>query len=871
VIRHPAVLLLCLLGGLAAPVWADSAGGPDRIVLPDAVTPTHYDLQVWPNAAAATFTAAIRIGLTVHRPTPDIELNAAELAFLSVHLTGTGGAPTVSFDTRLQTVTLRFPTPVTPGHHVLSIRYSGHIGTSGAGLFYVDYDSPRGRRRALYSQLENSYARQFFPCWDEPNRKATVALTVTAPESDRVVSNMPVAQVSKLTGGLARTTFQTTPRMSTYLLFLGVGDFERITRRVRGIDVGVVFKRGDAAKARFALDTAAQVLPYLEDYFGFRYPLPKLDLVSGPGRSQEFGAMENWGAIFGFDHYFLLDPQLATQADALRTYTYIAHEMAHQWVGDLVTMDWWNDLWLNEGLAEWMQYKATDHFHPEWDAWLLALDEREDGMRQDSRAGTHPVITPIADVLQADNDFDSITYAKGMFVVRMLEQHMGEKAFRLGLRRYLRAHAYRNAVTEDLWRELDRSAAAPISGMAHDFTLQPGVPLIRVTTATGLHLAQERFATDASGTPTLWHVPVVVRYPDGTPWQGIVSADAPGDLPLRPAAGAVVNAGQGGYFRTLYAPDLIGPLSDRFRSLAPMDQLGLLLDARALGLAGYEPLPDVLQLAGQVDSTVRPQVRSELVDILAGIADFYHGLAGESAFKAYARMLLERMFAPIGWNTRPGENSDIAPLRANLIQALGELDDEAVTNHARELFADDLRDPGGLQADLHEAVLAVVAAHADPMVWAQLHSLATRARSASEKDDLYKLLASVHDTALAQQTLELTLNDELEPTSRPGILNAVAETHPELAFDFAVLHRDQVNGWLEPGSRDLYAARLLATSADPAARDRLMAYMEAHIPAADRGPAAAVEAMITYRIKVRGERLPQIDAWLLDRPRSNSY
>jgi aminopeptidase N len=859
--RRPVALLL-LVCGVAAPVYAAGAVDTTRIVLPDTVTPTHYDLEVTPDATAATFTAAVRIAVEVHRATADIELNAADLAFSSVRLSGTTDPPSISFDTRLQTATLHFPTAVTAGRHVLSIRYSGRINSSGAGLFYVDYAGAHGRRRALYTQFENYYAREFFPCWDEPNRKATFALTVTAPEADMVVSNTPIAQVVRLSGGLARTTFQTTPRMSTYLLFLGAGDFERITRRVRGIEVGVVFKRGDAAKARFALAAAAQLLPYYEDYFGFRYPLPKLDIVSGPGRSQEFGAMENWGAIFGFDQYFLLDPHVATRPDIVTTYTFIAHEMAHQWMGDLVTMDWWNDLWLNEGFAEWMQYKATDHFHPEWDAWLLGLDEREEALGQDSHAGTHPVITPIADVLQADNDFDSITYGKGMSVVRMLEQYLGESAFRSAIRRYVRAHAYRNAVTEDLWRELDQVAAVPVSGIAHEFTLQSGVPLIRVTANPGLHLEQGRFASDDSDTPTLWHVPVVVRSQQGTQWRGIVSADAPANLPDFAAAGAVVNAGQAGYFRTLYAPALIGPLAARLRSLAPVDQLGTLLDARALGLAGYEPLPDVLQLAAQVDSSVRPRIRSEVADILTGIAHLYRGLAGESAFAAYARTLLGRMFAVVGWDPVAGEDAAIAPLRTNLIQALGDLDDEAVTNHARALFAEDLRHPGRLRTDLHDAVLAVVAAHADPQTWAQIHMLATATRGAREKDALYGLLASAQDDKLAQQALALTLSDELEPTSRPLLLNALAEIHPEMAFDFAVLHRDQVNGWVEPGARDLYAARLLATSTDPAARDRLVAYMQAHVPPADRGPAEAVEALINYDIKVRAEQLPQIDAWL---------
>lgn len=860
-IRRPVLLLLLILGVNAAPVGAGTAG-LGRNVLPATVTPTRYDLEVIPDAATATFKATVSISVIVHRATPDIEMNSDGLTFSRVSVSGSSVVPTISFDARLQTATVHFPTALTAGRHVLRIRYAGHINASGAGLFLVDYGNPGGRKRALYTQFENYYARQFFPCWDEPNRKATMALTVTAPQSEMAVSNMPIAQVAKLPGGVARTRFQTTPRMSTYLLFLGIGDFERITRRVRGIELGVVFRRGAAASARFALDAAAQLLPYYEDYFGFRYPLPKLDLVSGPGHSQEFGAMENWGAIFGFDHYFLLDPQVATLADEVRTYSYIAHEMAHQWVGDLVTMDWWNDLWLNEGFAEWMQYKATDHFHPEWDAWLPGLGEREEALQQDSLTGTHPVITPVADVLQADNEFDSITYAKGMFIVRMLEQYMGESAFRTGIRRYLRAHAYRNAVTEDLWHELDRVAQLPISRIAHDFTLQPGVPLIRVTSATGLQLQQGRFATDGLGTPTRWQVPVAVRTREGTTWQGIVSSDAPTDLPRLQAAGTVVNAGQYGYFRTLYAPELIGPLAERFRSLPPVDELGTLLDARALGLAGYEPLPDVLQFAQQIDGTVAPLVRSEVIDILTGIAQLYQGLAGEPAFKAYARTLLGRMFADVGWDPAGGENAQVAPLRASLIQALGRLDDDAVWQHARELFTDFLQDPRRLRTDLHDAVLAVVAAGADPLVWAQIHRLATSSRSARDRDTYYELLAAARDDGLAQQALALTLTDELDSTSRPVLLNSVAEVHPELAFDFAVLHRDQVNGWVEPGSHDLFATRLLMNSANPAARDRLMAYMEAYVPSADRGPAEAVEAQIAYQIRVRAEQLPQIDAWL---------
>jgi len=858
--RHPLPLILLTLSLLAAPVYARGVA-PERVVLPDSVIPTAYDLTVRPDAAAATFTGSVRITLNVTRATADIELNAVDLTFSSVTLSGTTDLPEIRFDTERQSATLHFPSTIGLGRHVLDIRYAGRIGDSGAGLFHLDYSSRHGRQRALYTQLENSYARRLLPCWDEPDRKATFRLSVMAPAQEMVVSNMPIARKVRLAGGLARTTFRTTPKMSVYLLFLGIGDFERLSRPVRGIDVGVVFTRGNADRARFALATAGEVLPYLEDYFGSRFPLPKLDLISGPGRSQEFGAMENWGAIFGFDRYFLLDPRTATQADQLETYSYIAHEMAHQWVGDLVTMDWWNDLWLNEGFAEWMQFKVTDHFHPQWHAWLVGLDERETAMRRDAGAGTHPVITPIANVVQADNAFDAITYFKGMYVLRMLEQYMGEAAFRAGIRHYLHAHAYGNAVSADLWRELDRTGAQPISAIARDFTLQPGVPLIRVTGPDFLHLAQGVFVSAGQAPATKWQVPVAVQPMNGASWQGIIGA-APTDLAQIAAAGTVVNAGEAGYFRTLYAPELIGPLTVRFASLRPEEQFGILVDARALGMAGYEPLPDLLKLAGRVDATVAPQIRSEIVNITSGIAQDYKGLAGEAAYKTYARGLLGHMFADLGWTARPGEAADIAPLRAGLIQALGDLDDAMVMGHSRTLFESYLDDPKTVPSELRTAVLAVVAMHADASVWERIHARAVATRDADERESLYRLLASVADSNLELQTLQLTLTDELEPTAKPDLLNTLAIRHPEQAFDFAVAHRDQVNGWLEPGSRDIYTARLLATSADPAARDRMLQYVAKHVAAADRGPADAVASDINDHIRIRSERLPQIDAWL---------
>jgi Peptidase family M1 domain/Peptidase M1 N-terminal domain/ERAP1-like C-terminal domain len=855
--------LLLALAIIAARVHASAE--TDRIVLPDTLTPSHYELELTPDAAAASFTAVVHIRIEIHQPTPEIKLNAANLVFSRVRLSGENAAPTVSFDEAQQTATLHFRARLKPGPHVLSIRYTGRINADPTGLFFLDYDSDTGPKRALYTQLENSDARRLFPGWDEPNRKATFTLTVNAPAADMAVSNMPAAHVSKLPGGMVRTTFRTTPKMSSYLLFLALGDFERDTRRVGGVEIGVVYRRGDSAKARFALDAASRILPYYEDYFGIRYPLPKLDLVAGPGESQFFGAMENWGAIFAFDRYMLVDPDISTQAETVNAFVTVAHEMAHQWFGDLVTMDWWNDLWLNEGFAEWMQYKAMDRFHPEWEPWLQALMERESAMDPDSRASAHPVITPIPDVLESNNYFDDITYDKGMSVVRMLERDVGETAFRDGIRRYLRAHAYGNAVTDDLWRELDRTAASPISQIAHEFTLQAGIPLIRVTAAARVHLEQGSFTTDASGAQPVWHVPVVVQPLQGTEWRGIVSANSPIDLAVSPAKGVVVNAGQSGYFRTLYAPSLLVPLSASFGSLKPVDQLGLLLDAKALGLAGYEPLPDFLQLALQVGPGMQPMVQSTVADTFGELARLYRGRSDESGFRTFAGPALARLFAAVGWNPAPGESGNIRLLRAKLIVALSNLDDETVVRRAGELFATYIHAPGSLDAELRRQVLTVEAQHADASIWEQFHVLAKTAHSGIEKQLYYAMLGSVEDAKLAQRALDLLLTDEIEPTTRPWVIDSVATRFPEMAFDFAVAHRDQVNTWVEPYNRDLYQARLLKTSADPAALVRLKAYVESHIKVSDRSPAEEVESQIPYNMKVRTDGLPQIDAWLKTR------
>ena len=863
----PASLFLIIL---AAGALRSAAAAPlERVVLPSDAVPVRYDVSIVPNAADRTFTGTVAIALDVARPTARIVLNAVDLDLKRAALSGIAVEPKISFDSARQTATLTFPSPLPAGPRTLTIDYAGKINEHASGLFSLDYETAGGRRRALFTQFENSDARRFVPCWDEPARKAVFTLTATVPADLMAVSNTPVAASEALPNGLKRVRFQPTPKMSSYLLFFGLGDFERVSKMVDGVDVGVIVKRGDADKAGFALDAAARILPYYEEYFDAKYPLPKLDLIAGPGESQFFSAMENWGAIFYFERALLVDPKLSTRADERSIFVVVAHEMAHQWFGDLVTMDWWEDLWLNEGFASWMQMKAADRFHPEWKIWLDGLGSKEGAMRLDARRGTHPVIQPIADVLQANQAFDSITYQKGQAVIRMLEDYVGEDSFRAGVRRYIKAHAYGNTVTDDLWRELEKTSSAPVTRIAHDFTLQAGVPLIRAAaTPGGVRLTQSRYAEDESGAaPASWRAPVIVSAPGGSaPWHGLVTGDAPSDVAGASGGALVVNWGQTGYFRTLYDKTAFDLVSRRFSELSPADQLGLLNDTRALGFTGQEPVGDFLALNSLAAPGLDPHVLQSIASRLAGIDTLYDGLPRQTAYEAYGRRVVAPLLIDLGWSPKPGESQNDALLRNVVLGALSQLQDPAVLAEARRLFEGYLNDPSTLTSDLRRNVLGVVAAHADAATWDRLHALALASKSSLEKRELYGLLGTARDRALAGRALALSLSDEAPVTNRPSMVRAVAGRYPDDALGFLDEHWDVFSEIIEPDSWNQFAPRLAASSNDLATIGKLRAFADKRIPKDARGEVLKAEASIAYNAKARAERLPEIDRWLDSHP-----
>ena len=849
--------------------------------LPRTARPTHYTIAIEPDAAKLTFTGQSSAEIEVFAATSELVLHAVDLRIAEARLVPTGGgAPVplkIALDEDKQLARFTAPTRIAPGSYTLITRYTGTINTQANGLFALDYnDTASGQpRRGLFTQFEAPDARRFAPLFDEPSYKATFDLSAIVPAVQMAVSNMPVAREELLGGGRKRVTFATSPKMSSYLLFFGVGDFERIAKRAaNGTEVGVVVPAGKTAQGRYALDTLGDLVPYYSDYFGQNFPLPKLDEVTGPGQSQFFGAMENWGAIFTFEYFLLDDPALTSAKGRKDIYTGVAHETAHQWFGDLVTMAWWDDLWLNEGFASWMETKASDHFNPTWGALLDRVGGRERAMNLDGFVTTHPIVQKIRTVEETNQAFDSITYSKGEAVISMLEAYAGADVWRDGLRAYMKDRAYGNATTQDLWRAVEAAGAPGLTAIANDFTTQPGIPLVRfaearcVAGSTRLVLEQSQFSRDrkaeAAAQPLRWKVPLLLT-PVGGKSSRIVLIGGRGEATVKGCAPVVVNGGQLGYFRTLYPAAALAGLTRALPKLAPIDQLGLVEDNLALSRAGYQAMAPAIDLLAAVPAKGNANVATGAVEQWGKL---YDSLAADPADQARLSQLIAKRWssrmAALGFEPRAGETLPQAQLRSGLIALLGKQGDPSVVAEARRRFAALATDRRALDGPLKTAWLRIVASNATRAEWDALAVLAGSSPALVEKSTYYGLLGRASDPALAQAALDLALTDAPPQTVRAAMVRAVAEGHADLAFAYAMTHRARIEGLVDDSSQASYFAGLAAAAQEPATFAALEAY-GAGLKPDQRKPVNRVLGQIRQRLADNAAQVAGIKAWLAAR------
>jgi len=652
---------------------------------------------------------------------------------------------------------------------------------------------------------------------------------------------------------------------------LCAGHLQRIHDASTGTDIGVWAVEGKAEQGREALQAALKILAYYNNYFGVPYPLPKLDLIAIPGNFAA-GAMENWGGITFIDNVLLLNPASSSEATRQQIFQVTAHEMAHQWSGDLVTMAWWNDIWLNEGFASWMATKVSDALNPDWLPWLHQHASKELAMRADARSTAHPIQVQIADDSQIRSAFDSISYQKGEAFLRMLEVYLGEDAFREGMRRYMKAHAYSSATTADLWEALQAASGKPVAQIAAGFTEQPGIPLIRVATAcrsgsTSAVLKQERFTIDdPTAAPLSWNVPVQIGVIGGAEPVRTLLIGTTAQTVSFPGCGKALkaNLGDAGYYRVQYDTGALTALAKAYPTLAPADRVDLLADEWALVAAGRAPLADYLDLTRRLSGESTLVVLSDVIDKLYAIDDLARDAPIRSAFRRYAVQLLRPAFERVGWDARADDNNQTVLLRAALIEALGRFGDEAVIAECKRRYAAFIAAPGSLAPNLRTPVIQTIGRYADQATFEQLRSLGKAASSTEEKLQFYYALAGAQNAAFIDESVRITLTDEISNGRVNRFLIELAQqsSNPDLVWKDVLAMRAPILAKVPGGRGTTMLAGIAQASSDPAVGHELLALPEAQESQGARYEAARAVARIHERYEFRKTLLPALSQWL---------
>jgi aminopeptidase N len=834
--------------------------------LPKTVVPIHYALELKPDLEKLTFAGTEVVEIEVLQPTERVVLNAVNISIGEAAIEGVGAAR-VAVDEKAETVTLTFARALGAGRYRLRIVYGGQINRFGRGLFSVDYPEGDGRKRMLSSHEEPTDARRIFPGWDEPSFKASFALTVTVPENFLAVSNTPVVREEPAGAGQKRVSFAPTPKMSSYLFVLATGELERLSAELDGVTVGVVTTKGKSARGHFALDSALDLLKYYNDYFGVKYPLPKLDLIAVPGGFG--GAMENWGGITFFESRLLADPDGASLEARRGILNILAHEMAHQWFGDLVTNAWWDNIWLNEGFASWMQSKAAEHLHPDWDIWLGTAGAKQAAMAADARRTTHPIQQPVTNETEAMTVFDVITYSKGQAFLRMLESYVGEDVFRGGIRRYIRAHAYSNATTADFWRAVEEASGKPIAAVAGAYTEQAGIPLVVVQASClagdqRLALTQDRFTIhDPEAKSQRWQVPVEFGPPGAERPTGSVLVDGKAEVVAGRCGEPIkLNLGDVGYYRVQYDAATQGALTRAVSTLQPADRINLLTDTWALVEAARIAPAAYLELLDHLGVDTNRSVAEQVIRTLTQIDHLSRGRPARAAFQAYARAKLRPMFDRVGWDPAAGEATSQSLLRTRLIRTLGDFGDQEVLAEAKRRFDAFLKDPDSLTRNLRDPVIHLAGRVADRATYDTLIARGRKATNTDERVLYYSAAAGSLDPALARETLAIAPTDELPANMIGTLINWVAAEHRELALEFAQANLDALAPRQGPNFRGNFIPNLMTNFADPARAAELLRFAPAQETSGSRIVAARAQERILTDADFVTRQLPAIEDWI---------
>ncbi len=782
---------------------------PNGVTLPSDVKPTRYDLTLAPNLDDFTFRGRETIVIEVAKPTSSITLHCIEIAIQSCRLLLENSSDRVpvntGFDEDSETVTFAFDTELPRGTARLEIEFTGELNDKLRGFYRSHYTDVHGQERYLATtQFEATDARRAFPCWDEPSVKATFQVTAEIPSNLVAVSNMPAVSETETRPGVKTIRFAETPVMSTYLLALAVGDLASVEQTTDdGTLVRVWTTRGKEDQGRFALETSVRLLDYFNDYFGIPYPLPKLDHLAIPDFAA--GAMENWGAVTYREVALLVDPEHSSARVRQVVAGIMAHEIAHMWFGDLVTMAWWNDLWLNESFASWMGDKAVDNLFPDWEMWTqFLMADTNSALSLDGLANSHPIEQEVRNPAEIGELFDAISYSKGASIIRMLEQFLGPEVFQEGLHQYLTKHMYGNARTQDLWDALGESSGQPVTAVMDTWVKQTGYPVLDVQVSrdddgTDVTVSQNRFLyEDIVGRKetdeTLWRVPVSMRTAsDAQPVTSLMEEPRHTSR-VEPASygssdeWVKVNPYHTGFYRTKYPPEELAKLTAPIRGLVlpPADRLGIQNDTYALTRAGHIPATDFLTLAEAYDNETDASVCADLAANLGSLDALLWDEPFSGGYQALARGIFRPIARRSGWDARPGEGHLDALLRGTALAQLGNYGDEETLEEAGTRFTGYLEDRTSVHPDIRSVVLGLAAKRGDGSTYDSMWDLRKRATMEEEKVRLLGALGSFERPELLEETLRRSLSDEVRVHETINVLATVASNRSgrDLAWEF---------------------------------------------------------------------------------------
>jgi aminopeptidase N len=839
--------------------------------LPEVAVPENYKLSFTPDLDKATFEGDETISIRVLTPTAEITLNAADISFHEVTI-ASGGATQkakVTLDKDKEMVVLAVEKQLPVGAATLHIVYTGILNSEMRG-FYLGTDD-QGRKYAA-TQFESTDARRAYPSFDEPAYKATFDITTVADKGQVAISNSKVSSDTPGPGDRHTVRFATTPKMSSYLAALVVGNFEYIEGEADGIPIRVYSTPGKKEMGKFALETAEHVLSYYDKYFNIKYPYGKLDLIGLPDFSA--GAMENTGCIT-FREVILLIDEKQGSVDLKKTIaSVIAHEMAHQWFGDLVTMKWWDDIWLNEGFATWMSSKPIEAWKPEWNFNLDDVSGTGRTMNTDSLANTRPIHQAADTPAQIQELFDGIAYGKAASVLRMLESYLGEQTFRAGVNAYIQKHQYANATASDFWDAQAKTSKKPVDQIMSTFVKQAGVPIIDVKSqcsgaSTTVTLDQRRYYYDREkfqeANDQLWQVPMCLKSSTGAQKCELLTKKEETFTLPGCSTWVLANAGATGYYRAGYQPDAVRALANNAENkLSPAERIGLQTDIWAAIRVGREPVGSYLAFAQDLGSDRNRAVVDDVLGRLNFIGQYLVTDNDRESFRIWLRGYLTPMLKDVGWEPKPGESDEQRTLRARLFNALGyDARDPEVLAQARKIADKALDDPSSVDREMAGGAMALAALNGGDVFYDRLMAALKNPKSPEEYYmDLFTL-PQFNDPKLLQRTLDYAISPDVRSQDALRVVTSVME-NPEgekVAWDFVLAHWDVVQKVGGPfASGEVVGAT--SSFCDAHMRDQVVDFHAAHkIEAAERTYRQSIER-INNCVDLKSQQEPQLASWL---------